>query len=271
MAALTNVAALSASFVQFTTNDAQTEDTFEQVNEAIKQGTLSTYLEKADPVQLATDLSKNWDKAPYLEILEICDAKIAAPLLSALTASNMLTSHSGVHHAARALNAFNSRERLPVFIDVLKLGLNVFDLITRNEDKQSLFYKPLPPLVEAVLLIEQAHRPEHLEVSIQIVRKKKEDAHVAAMLAHRKEMEAGWRQSDWKEGYSKETSDAHFEARSMLLQDDEDRDWNNLQEKLRIDEAQWRKNPAEHANLTYMRLLASIPTPPAPAPTGLRA
>lgn len=106
------------------------------------------------PEVLAKQLSEDCDNFPYIDILKVCNAEIAMPLLACLTSDEMLDEDS-CHHAINALQKFNTADRLPVLVDALKLGrteggncINISNLL--NGDNTSIIFERYGELLNLV-------------------------------------------------------------------------------------------------------------------------
>jgi hypothetical protein len=125
----------------------------QEAKKALQDGTLSNYLAKVDADGLARGLAGEWDQTLCQAILRICDASVAGSILARITDSDFLKSNPD--SATDVLDLFNNAERLPVLIEVLKLGMDIDNLVDENgedrfgeECRETAARSPLPPLLK---------------------------------------------------------------------------------------------------------------------------
>lgn len=139
---------------------------------------------------------ETFDPVPYMTILDQCNESTAKEMLGEFTATPILASWRGFLHAMNALKIFNRPDRLPIFIQALKLGrtaspnsIKVLDLLSWDMTSDSPFKDPLPKYVREALQIEYDHQPDQLNRYAKKHVLKLEDAWVAEYIREKERIE----------------------------------------------------------------------------------
>lgn len=117
-----NIFQLRTAYLHALTKENDKKSDTREINRAIETGTLNIYLENETSVALGKKIAADPENISYVELLKVCDAEIVRHILSALTEHHILKNETLCSHTIKALEVFNTPDRLPVFIQALKLG-----------------------------------------------------------------------------------------------------------------------------------------------------